>query len=115
MQLTRALLVLAAATSSTLALVLPAPLGLSPSPLSLPTGTVTCGSHKFSVSSVSAAVAQGYKYYKAGSTVGMYNDTSQARDRALILTHVQARTNIHTSSVTTRSCPCTALARPGTR
>jgi hypothetical protein len=80
MQFTRALFVLAAVASSTLALVLPAPLDLSLSPLSLPTGTVTCGSHKFSVSSVSAAVAQGYKYYKAGSTVGMYNDAPQAHD-----------------------------------
>jgi hypothetical protein len=37
---------------------------------SLPSGTVTCGSKKYSVSQVSAAVAQGYKDYQAVSEVG---------------------------------------------
>ncbi|EIN12043.1 guanyl-specific ribonuclease T1 precursor [Punctularia strigosozonata HHB-11173 SS5] len=36
----------------------------------LPSGTVTCGSHKYSVSQVSSAVSQGYKDYKAGTEVG---------------------------------------------
>jgi hypothetical protein len=36
----------------------------------LPSGTVTCGSNKYSVSQVSAAVSQGYKYKSAGTTVG---------------------------------------------
>jgi hypothetical protein len=47
----------------------------APGTRSLPTGTVTCGSVQYSVSAVSAAVAQGYKYYKAGSTVGMFTQT----------------------------------------
>jgi hypothetical protein len=39
-------------------------------PRSLPTGTVTCGSDKYSVSAISAAISQGYKYYQSGQTVG---------------------------------------------
>lgn len=39
-------------------------------PRALPSGTVTCGSNKYTVAQVSAAVAQGYKYESAGTTVG---------------------------------------------
>jgi hypothetical protein len=48
---------------------------------SLPTGTVTCGSDKYSVSAISAAITQGYKYYQQGSTVGVYS-TCQTFERS---------------------------------
>lgn len=36
----------------------------------LPSGTVTCGSAKYTPAQISAAVSQGYKYKQAGTTVG---------------------------------------------
>jgi hypothetical protein len=74
MHFTSALFVLAA-TAGAFAI----PAGNDLDARALPSGTVTCGSHKFSVSQVSAAVAQGYKYYKAGSTVGKYYPYSSIR------------------------------------
>jgi hypothetical protein len=42
---------------------------------SLPTSTVTCGSTKYSVSAISAAITQGDGYYNEGTTVGMHART----------------------------------------
>jgi hypothetical protein len=63
----RSLIASAFLVVSALAAALPAP---ELDARALPSGTVTCGSHKYSVSQVSAAVSQGYKYHQNGQTVG---------------------------------------------
>jgi hypothetical protein len=57
-----ALLTLATATLTTLAVPM--------QERSLPTGTVTCGSDKYSPSAISAAITKGQSLYTAGKTLG---------------------------------------------
>jgi hypothetical protein len=56
------ILTLTAATISTLAVPM--------QERSLPTGTVTCGSAKYSPSQISAAISKGYQLYQQGQTLG---------------------------------------------